>query len=533
MPRSWRARVAPALAAVVSGALILAACGGGGSKNPSTALNGNASTGSNVATGTAGGTAAAATPAAGGAAASAATPAAAASGAIGAAATPGATGAALSATATPGAPAAGAAATGIKTGGAAAATPAAASNNVVGGSSNTTGATDTGVDSSTIKVGSINMLGMALGNVLIVPQVRGMEAAVGAVNDKGGMYGRRIQFFNCDDGPGDLSLGKACMKKLAEQDHVFAMLTVLSWSSAGIHDDLSHYQMPLVGAWAYSNSEWTDPFMFPTHMSMLHEASNTGYWVRDVIKPKTYGLICLNAPEMQYACGNVRKVLDPTGAKMVKKVDVDVNTADLSSEVLAFRLANPDIIIHYVINPAPMVKFMIDAATQGYYPPKGITGNHLAAEALGSLYGAWPAGRYWTNTTYKLWGADFMATMAKYAPGNHGLNHHIVQAGYVGTNIFADAVKKVGPSLTRKNLMNVLNQGYWYSDPDMGQKFIYNTSNLAPALRGDAMDSGQCTEYMYKYTSSNTVANADSTPNGFIPAEQDFILQDHLDCPGA
>jgi Recombinase len=41
----------------------------------------------------------------------------------------------------------------------------------------------------------------------------------------------------------------------------------------------------------------------------------------------------------------------------------------------------------------------VSAQQQGYYPPKGISGNHLAAEVLGSLFGQWPVGRYWTNTT--------------------------------------------------------------------------------------------------------------------------------------
>ena len=90
----------------------------------------------------------------------------------------------------------------------------------------------------------------------------------------------------------------------------------------------------------------------------------------------------------------------------------------MSAYVLAMRAANPEHIIHYVINPATMAKFMVEAAQQGYYPPKGISGNHLAAEVLGSLFGKWPVGRYWTNTTYKLWGPEFMATMNKYARAN-------------------------------------------------------------------------------------------------------------------
>ena len=48
--------------------------------------------------------------------------------------------------------------------------------------------------------------------------------------------------------------------------------------TASIHDDLKQYHLPYVGAWAYSQTEWQDPFMFPTHMSMIHEAMSGAHW---------------------------------------------------------------------------------------------------------------------------------------------------------------------------------------------------------------------------------------------------------------
>jgi ABC-type branched-subunit amino acid transport system substrate-binding protein len=385
------------------------------------------------------------------------------------------------------------------------------------------GATDVGVSDREIKVGSVNMHGMPLGNILIDPQVRGMQASVQAINDAGGVNGRTIAFINCDDGPGDTSRAKACIKKLAEQDKIFAILTSTTWSSAAIHDDLAKYQLPLVGSWAYSNTEWEDPWMFPTHMPMIHEAHAGAEWVRDVIKPKTFGLICLNSPEMQKACQNVNDVLTKAGAKMVKQINLGLTPTDTSAEVVAMRAANPDHVVHYVINPATIVKFVIEAAQQQYWPSKGMSGNHLATEMLGSLFGSWPVNRYWTNTTYKLWGPEFMAVMNKYAPKNRGMNHHIVQAGFVGTNVFAEAAKKVGPDLTRKKLMDVLNSQEWNAGPGLDQKFMW-----APGQRNKA-STGSRQEYMYKYTDANTEANKDSSPKGFVPDPDKFVIQDTQD----
>jgi hypothetical protein len=376
------------------------------------------------------------------------------------------------------------------------------------------GATDIGVTKNQIHMGSVNMHGMALGNVLTEPQVRGDFGAIAGVNDRGGVLGRRIILTDCDDGPGEVSRAKACIKKLVGQDHVFNLITGLDWATASIHDDLKQYHLPYVGAWAYSQTEWQDPFMFPTHMSMIHEAMSGAHWAVNVIHPQTYGLICLTSPEMQIACNQVRKIVDTSGAKMVKRADVSISETSMSSYVLAFRAANPDHIIHYVINPSTMAKFMVEAAQQGYYPPKGMSGNHLGAEVLGSIFGKWPTGRYWTNTTYKLWGTEFMATMQKYARGNSGTNHHIVQAGYVAVNIFAQAAKEVGPNLTRDRLMAQLSNGtVWKSDASMDQKFSWVQSERF----GDNWNHeyGQGREFMYRYDSTNTVSNPDGTPNGF------------------
>jgi hypothetical protein len=385
------------------------------------------------------------------------------------------------------------------------------------------GATDVGITKDQIHLGSVNMHGMALGNVLVSPQVRGNEAAAEAINDRGGVLGRRLLITDCDDGPGEVARAKACIKKLVGQDKIFSMITGVDWATASIHDDLKQNHLPYVGAWAYSQTEWQDPFMFPTHMSMIHEAMSGAHWAANVIKPQTYGLVCLTSPEMQLACNEVAKIMDATGAKMVKRADVSISETSMSAYVLAMRAANPDHIIHYVINPSTMAKFMVESAQQGYYPPKGISGNHLAAEVLGSIFGKWPTGRYWTNTTYKLWGPEFMATMQKYARGNRGTNHHIVQAGYAAVNIFAKAAEETGPNLTRDRMMAVLGNGtVWQSDSSLDQRFSYVQSERS----GDNWNHeyGQGREFMYKYTSTNTVSNPDGSPNGFAPDENQFIL---------
>jgi ABC-type branched-subunit amino acid transport system substrate-binding protein len=389
------------------------------------------------------------------------------------------------------------------------------------------GVTDQGVTAQEIKLGAVAMYGMPLANLFITPAVAGVRATFASINDRGGVLGRRLSLVDCDDGPGEVSRSKACIKKMQGQDKVFALLGYDSWASASVHSDLAQYRLPAIGTWAYSQTEWQDPYMFPTHMSMIHEAMANAHWVKNVVQPKTYGLICLTSPEMQLACDEVRKILDASGAKLVKKLDVGISETSMSAQVLSMRAANPEHIVHYVINPATVTKFMVEAAQQNYYPPKGISGNHLAAEVLGSLFGKHPAGRYWTNTTYKLWGSEFMATMNKYARGNRGLNHHIVQSSYAAALIFERAAKAVGPNLTRERLMAQLGNGDTYaSDASLAQQWAWTKAERSGSGTDQTWspNNGQGHEYMYKYANTNTVSNPDGSPSGFEPDKDQFEI---------
>jgi len=104
-----------------------------------------------------------------------------------------------------------------------------------------------GVTKDSIKMGTISMHGMALGNVLITPLVNGIGDL--RVDQRPGRDpGRRMTLIDCDDGPGEVSRTKACIKKLAGVDKVFALLT----SPPGqrlVHDDLKQFQLPSFGEW--------------------------------------------------------------------------------------------------------------------------------------------------------------------------------------------------------------------------------------------------------------------------------------------
>ena len=405
----------------------------------------------------------------------------------------GAAGGAASATASPGA-GGGTAAAGGKTPAAksAAGTPIGAAP--AAAVADNGGATDVGVTGDSIRFGSISGNNTPLGNLISQPLTTAVFATMRAVNDAGGVHGRKFVISDCDDS-GDVTRFRACYRKLIDEAKIFSFITSVTWGTGEVHGDLARDKIPWIGSWGLYTSEWKDPWMFPVHLSTVTEARNIGGWVRDVLKPKTVGILYLNTPEQQLAKQALRQVLDPAGIKVVREIPQEIDTPDESSNVFSMRAANPDHIIH-LSWPPPMIKFIVDSTNQGYWPTLGISGNHLIGEQIGRLGGDWPKKGMYSITSYKLWGSgdEYQAIMDKYAPQMKKLHHHQTQEGYIGVRIAADAMKANGPNLTRDSIIKTLESRRWDFGPGMGQSVLWAPGNH---------DTMRC-EYMMQYNSSDT-----------------------------
>jgi hypothetical protein len=61
---------------------------------------------------------------------------------------------------------------------------------------------------------------------------------------------------------------------------------------------------------------------------------------------------------------------------------------------------------------------------------------------------------------------------------------------------------------------------FFQTDPSLDQKFWWNSNERFNNAGGGRR------EFIYKYTSSNTVANPDSSPHGFAPDPDQFVIHD-------
>jgi ABC-type branched-subunit amino acid transport system substrate-binding protein len=388
------------------------------------------------------------------------------------------------------------------------------------------GATDVGVTENEIKVGAIYMHGMQLASFMPKPMERLIETQLRVMNDQGGIHGRKFKYIGCDDGVPDAARTRACYKKLVEQDKIFAFLGGLTFNSGLIQPDIERDKVPALAPGSLYRSEWENPWSFAIHMGMEHEAHAGGQWVVDVLKPKKIGLLCLNNAEMQATCDASAALMKKHGIQVVHRVTTSAETPDMSGDVLAMRAAAPDHIIHYTTHPAATARFMLDASQQDYWPPKGVSGNHMAGEFAGSLIGNYPAKHgYWTNTTYKLWGPELLSWTRKYVPDQEGLHNHVMQGQWWATNVFFDVLKKMGPNVTREGLKQALETGEYTTGPGLDQKFMWSPKGR------NAPGTGARREFMYKAIHSDWAATKDAaaTPAGLIPDPTKFVIEDTFD----
>jgi ABC-type branched-subunit amino acid transport system substrate-binding protein len=392
--------------------------------------------------------------------------------------------------------------------------PAAPTPGQPGAAPSNLGSSDVGVTPTEIKLGSISGVNTPLGNIIASPVTATVNAMFKSINDAGGVLGRKMTITDCDDA-GDVGRFRACFRKLVEEDKIFSFFTSVTWGSGEVHGDLAGAKIPWVGSWGFYTSEWKDPWMFPIHMASQHEAHGAAIYARDVLKPKTVGILYLNSPEQLQAKKNIHQVLDPAGIKVVRELAQEIDTADESSNVLSMRAANPDHILAFSW-PPPVTKFIVDATQQGYWPPKGLDSNHYAIEAIQELIGDFPTKGLYTITNFKVWSdnAEYLAIIRKYAPQLMKKHHHKTQGAYVAARTFAEAARQIGPDLTRAKLIQTLESQPWDAGPGLGVQFFWKAGNH---------DTARC-EYMWKYTGQPT-----GSQRVWEPAPEGYNICDNID----
>lgn len=338
------------------------------------------------------------------------------------------------------------------------------------------GATDIGVTATSIKIGATFLNGSYADKYSQVTE-QAAAAYFRYVNDQGGIYGRKIDYVTCDTaGTADGTQG--CLRKLANDDKVFAMGPSFDFNLDTVQPFLEKQKLPWIGNSGLYPAEFTSPWMFPSQIPGSEVGALIGTFSRRTLGAERVGVSYVSTGVGPSCTDRIRDVGKQVGYEVVVTVGNGETEGDLTQQVLTVQAARPDAVL-FCNDPINTVKFVQAAARINYHPPKGWVAGFVAADDIPKAMGAPGVGLY-GFTAYDFYRSDtpgvrrFRQITEHYYPSI--FHHFYSQAAYSGAAAMVEAMRSAGTRLTRAGLLAAIRS---FTDFDTGMGLRLNFANLS------------------------------------------------------
>lgn len=279
------------------------------------------------------------------------------------------------------------------------------------------------------------------------------------VNEAGGVHGRKLELFVLDDGgKGDVALQNA--QRMLQQEQVFAMSTVGTATTAGILEHLTRQNVPLLFPAAY-NTELVSPTRantFALYQPYEGQLAALTKWAYGKLGKGSAVIVRANLPSFDLSTKSATQAVQAAGGSVAATLNTTYNQPEWSSIVIRLKQLAADYVI--VLTTAPDMGRMWKEIVQQGAIPKALLGiSPLADQAFIDTAGAVPDGKIF---------AAIPATVVQTAPeakeardlvpnekmGLFGLE------GATSAAVIAEALRRVGPDVTRAKLIDLLNDKF-------------------------------------------------------------------------
>jgi branched-chain amino acid transport system substrate-binding protein len=329
------------------------------------------------------------------------------------------------------------------------------------------GNTDVGVTTNSIKVGHI---GIYSGPVGYVGQNLSLaaRATLQSINDAGGVNGRKLDVLVRDDG-WDGTKGINAARDLVEREKVFAICCTQSVSTT---DPLTPYadqqKVPNIGPDGWGQVQYTGQWTFPLGVPAASEARVTAKWQYQTQGVRKAAILHLNNATGQSFRDAYKETLEKLGGKVDVIQPASFDDPGTTTLLARARAANVDTIAIYA-DSGIVARLVREAAGQNYKPPKGFAGSamyyfNITPELTGPAGEGLVSSSHWTPHDQDTPGLRrYREVVTKYYPK---IDHTAwTVTSFVGANLFADTLKKLGLNVTRQRLKDALDTT---TDYDLG-----------------------------------------------------------------
>jgi branched-chain amino acid transport system substrate-binding protein len=345
-----------------------------------------------------------------------------------------------------------------------------------------------GVSSNEIKLGgSVPLSGEASlsGNV-----ARGAEYYFKYVNDRGGVFGRKISYKYLDDA---YDPGRAVQNtiRLVQQDQVFAMFNTLGTNNnLAIRKFLNDNDVPqlFVAAGAttfgrdYRKYPWTIGYI-PTYSE---EGKIYGHYILGKVKRPKIAMLYQNDDYGRDLLSGLRKALGRKDNLIVSQVGYDPTSSDVQGEVARLKASKANVFMIFAFGKFSLQAF--NAVARLNWHPQIFVNDVASASSLMTIvpqsaangtisivFGKDPAAPIWAKDKgIKL----FQTILKKYGSGvsSRDLKDGFYVAGMASAFTMVDVLRKAGKNLTRASAMRAATHLNERGNPFLLPNIVVKTS---------------------------------------------------------
>jgi branched-chain amino acid transport system substrate-binding protein len=343
-------------------------------------------------------------------------------------------------------------------------------------SASTNTASDTGVTPTSIKVGIVNAANSGLGPDVFSASRYGAEAYFDALNDQGGVNGRKIAPDYCDDG-GDGGKNVTCVKNLIDSDKIFAMAGSSIFNYAGA-SYVNSQGVPDVGGQPIQGSAYNQyPNLYSIYggFGYPRDGKQAGYngqivsstanyrWFKQNLGVTTAAVVFFKIQQSQQYADEIAAGLRAEGIAVVQE-PIDLGLQDWTTAVLDMKRhgvqavydalpSSSNVALCKAIQAQGMQIKAKVTTTQSITDDTGATYADTP-ECLNNLYGISTAQNY--NNFADPQVKAYRDAIAKYFPDRVGKMNEWMFEGYISAMWLTDAMKSCGADLTRKCVTNFM-----------------------------------------------------------------------------
>lgn len=327
------------------------------------------------------------------------------------------------------------------------------------------GATDIGVSATEIKLASTVVLS-GPGATFLGGSVTGMQAVINKVNRQGGVCGRRLSLTVRDDG-WDKNTGRIYLQNFIEEGY-FALPVVPSSEglTAAIEaGDISRARIPVVGTDGMLIEQYRDPWVWPVATATISTMRIMAKYAY-VKGARSFGIVYDNRYRFGKEGADAFRayVSKLSGASLKAFVGIEPAQGSYGSEIDRFNGdCNPCDMVAYLLEPGTAETWMNGRPNRGRVLTSGaqtLFNRRFASNCHKTCQGM----VVWTGYTPPIDALASQPEIAKFVDDVRAVDRSadvenaFLEGAYLGMSVFVEALRRVGPNLTRNALRAVMNE---------------------------------------------------------------------------